>query len=576
MPVPNVVELRSVGKEYPFLNKAPQEHYKDNAQGFWALKDISVDIYKGQIIGIIGRNGAGKTTLLSIISGALMPTSGKININGRVLGLFNLGIGFLDELTGKENIFLNGAILGAAKKEIDNQLNLIIEFSELGDFINMPLGAYSQGMRLRLGFSIIANLDFDILLIDEVLAVGDALFQNKCFERLIDFKRLGKTLIITTQAMDLVERLCDKVILLGHGSLLFNGEVLEGINRYRKLLNTEKFFVGLPQREEAGLIENTMKWAVDISDWDNKFGGKEIVINSVEFINKYGVRALRINTRDALKIRVSFTVRDRVERPHFGVAIFKKDGVYCYGPNTKFDEYVIPELRLGKGYFILVYRRLLLAPGEYKVSVAIWDKNETLAFDYHYGCYELRVTGFGNKKGGFLNMPFKITYLDGGYNFFTFFTNNRNRADINLDLLQDKFGQTLDGKSIRVEYVNFLDHSGNKKDIFMTNECAKFIIGLDFRKLPDKGLYLWFGIYRDDGIYCQGVTILLKGCKNYSILFPKLALLPGSYRISIGIWGSIKREFLMYHHGVYPFKMVFNKQDHGTIYLEHKWRWGVS
>jgi hypothetical protein len=131
-----------------------------------------------------------------------------------------------------------------------------------------------------------------------------------------------------------------------------------------------------------------------------------------------------------------------------------------------------------------------------------------------------------------------------------------------LDLLQDKFGQTVDDNNIRVEYVKFLDHSENRKDIFMTNERVKCIIGLEFKKPVNKGLYLWFGIYRDDGIYCQGATISLKDCKNYSI--------------SIGIWDSIEREFLMYHHGTCLLKMVFNKQDHGTIYLDHLWKWKVS
>lgn len=568
------IELVSVSKKYPF--QTGEKNKKVASEDFWALKDINLDIDKGQVVGIIGRNGAGKTTLLNIIAGILTPTEGNISVNSKVVGLFNIGIGFQDELSGKENIFLNGAIFGADRREIENRLGSIIEFSELGNFINMPLGSYSQGMRLRLGFSIIANLDFDILVIDEVLAVGDALFQNKCFERLIDFKRLGKTLIITTQAMDLVERLCDKVMLLDHGSLLFGGEVLEGINRYRNLLNTEKFFVGLPQRKRPGLIENTKKWADNISDWDKKFGGKEIVIDSVEFEDKYGAKTSRINTQDILRIKVSFTVRDRAEKPHFGIAIFRKDGVYCYGPNTEFDGYIIPELRQGKGYFILDYPRLLLAPGDYKVSIAIWDKNESLAFDHHYGYYELVVTGFDNKKGGFLNMPFEISRSDKGYKFLSFFANKRDKVGINLDLLQDKFGQTLDDNNIIVEYVKFLDHSGNRKDIFMTNEHAKFIIGLDFKKPVNKGLYLWFGIYRDDGIYCQGATISLKDCKNYSILFPKLSLLPGLYSISIGIWDSIESKFLMYHHGIYLLKMVFDKQDHGTIYLDHKWRWEVS
>ncbi|MDD5097392.1 MAG: ABC transporter ATP-binding protein [Candidatus Omnitrophica bacterium] len=568
------IKLTGVSKKYS-LAAGPRSK-KAATEDFWALKDINLDIDPGQVVGIIGRNGAGKTTLLNIMAGILTPTAGNISVNGKVIGLFNLGIGFQDELSGKENIFLNGAILGAQRREIEGSLNSIIEFSELGDFINMPLGSYSQGMRLRLGFSIIANLDFDILVIDEVLAVGDALFQNKCFQRLIDFKRRGKTLIITTQAMDLIERLCDKVMLLDHGFLLFSGEVLEGINKYKSLLNTEKFFVGVTKQKKPSLIENTKKWADNISDWGNKFGGKEVVINSVEFFNQAGRKTNCINTQSALRIKVSFAAKDRVEKPHFGVAIFRKDGVYCYGPNTKFDNYIIPELKQGEGFFTLDYPSLLLAGGEYKVSVAIWDENESLAFDHHYGYYDLVVVGEDHQAGGFLNMPFEISYSGAGCGFFSFLSRKRKKTDINLDLLEDKFGQTLENNNIKVEYVKFLDHSGSKKDIFMTNERVKFTIGLEVKQPVNKGLYLWAGIYRDDGIYCQGLTLPLKGCKNYNILFPKFSLLPGHYCVSLGIWDSVENKFLMYQHGVYLLKMVFDKPDHGTIYLGHKWRWENS
>jgi lipopolysaccharide transport system ATP-binding protein len=565
------VEAVSVGKKYPL--QARQPHHKAVSEDFWALKDINVNIDRGQVVGIIGRNGAGKTTLLNIIAGVLNPTEGEISVHGKVVGLFQLGIGFQDELSGKENIFLNGAILGAGRADLEDRLGQIIAFSELGDFIDMPLGSYSQGMRLRLGFSIIANLDFDILVIDEVLAVGDVLFQNKCYERLIGFKRDAKTLIITTQAMEFIERLCDKVILLDHGSLLFDGNVTEGVNKYRNLLNTEKFFVGSPQPIKQSLIENTKKWVDNMSDWGNKFGGKEIVINAVEFSNKYGVKTNRINTRGALRIRVSFEVKDRSERPHFGIAIFRKDGVYCYGPNTDFDGYVIPELTQGKGHFTLDYPSLALAPGDYKISIAIWDKSEALAFDHHYGCYDLRVTGPDNKKGALLNMPFEIRLPGIGRRFISFFARHSNATDIHPDLSQDEFGHTLDGNSVGVAYVKCLDHDGNKKDIFMTNERVTFAIGLNFKKPLDKSLSVWFGMYRDDGIYCQGVTMPLRNRKSHCLLFPKLSLLPGQYRISIGVWDPVEGKFLMYRHGVYPLKMVFDKKDHGTVYMDHTWQW---
>jgi lipopolysaccharide transport system ATP-binding protein len=556
--IKKAIELKAVSKKYPYS-------FKD----LWALQKVSFDVFQGEILGIIGRNGAGKTTLLNIIAGVLSPSEGKIFPAGRVLGLFNLGMGFQDELTGRENIFLNGALFGAAKKELEAKLESIIAFSELGDFINMPLGTYSQGMRLRLGFSIIANLDFDILAMDEVLAVGDALFQDKCFQRLMDFKRAGKTLVITTQSMDLIERLCDKVALLDHGHLLLHGDTLEVINKYRALLNTEKFFVG-PVKKNTDLVENTKKWANDLSEWGNKFGTKEVIIESVTLINKWGWKCEKINSGDRLKIKVHFVAKNSVKEPHFGVAIFRNDGVYGYGPNTAFDGQRIVEVKQGKGWFSLHYKKIFLAPGEYFLSIAIWDKNETLAFDYHAGFYKLTIVGSCNRANELLNMPFKFHPKN------CINPKRENKRSLNLSVLNDKWGQKIETGEIVVESVKLLDYRNQARGRFMTNECIK--LAVDFSKLiiSDKDCYLWIGIYRDDGIYCQGVTRRLNKNKSFKIIFPKFSLLPGGYKVSLGIWDNSLHKFLMCHHAVYPFRMVFNREDHGTIYLEHGWEWGHS
>jgi ABC-type polysaccharide/polyol phosphate transport system ATPase subunit len=316
-----VITLRGIGKKYQFT-KSTGRNTDIDLVNLWALKDVSLDVHRGEILGIIGRNGAGKTTLLNIISGVLSPTKGKMEANGRVLGLFNLGVGFQDELTGRENIFLNGALIGAARKELENKLDSIIDFSELGNFIDMPLGSYSQGMRLRLAFSIMVNLEFDILAIDEVLAVGDALFQSKCFQRLAEFRREGKTMVITTQDMLLIERFCDRVALLNHGLLVFSGEAKEGVNTYYSILNTEKFFVA-PMENKAKLIESTKKWSEDVCNWGKQLGTNEVAIDSARFTNRFGFISNKIKTGGYLKIRVRFNALNVVKNPHFGIAIFR-------------------------------------------------------------------------------------------------------------------------------------------------------------------------------------------------------------------------------------------------------------
>jgi len=552
----NAIVLKDLSKRYSFTTPSVKARRKGLGD-FWALKEVSLSVPKGEVLGIVGRNGAGKTTLLNIIAGTLSNTQGECYVDGKVLGLFNLGVGFQDELTGRENIFLNGSIIGATTEGLNNRLSAIIEFSELGDFIDMPLGAYSQGMRLRLGFSIIANLDFEIFVIDEILAVGDTLFQNKCFERLMDLKRKGKTLIITSQNMNLIERLCDRAIVLEHGGLVFSGDTLKAINQYHKLLNTSRFSVGpIPTTE---LVENTKKWTDDRSSWGERLGTKEVTITRVRLLNRFGFETTKIKTQRPLRIKVSFLVKNTIKTPHFGIAIFRDDGVYCYGPNTKFDGYKVNELKPGKGTFTLDYNKVLLAPGRYRISVAVWDKNETIAYDYHKGCYKLLITGNGKAKEGLLNMLVKS------------FQKTTDSIP-NIDILGDRWEESFGDRDISLKSVRLLNGKGTEEKTFITNETLNLRVNFNNFKLSGRNYYLWSGIFRDDGIYCQGTVIPITNNRHFDIVFPNILLLPGGYRFSLGIWDKKEKRFLMCHHGIYKFNMVFNKQDHGTVYMPHRWR----
>lgn len=245
----SIIQLENVGKKFILSHKKDGllEHFLPNISAqktneeFWALKNINMEIGKGKIIGIMGRNGAGKTTLLNILTGITTPTEGKVKISGRVSSLLTVGAGFQEELSGKENIYLNGAILGMSNREIERKYKNIVEFSELDGFLDVPVNTYSQGMRMRLGFSIAAHVDFDILLIDEIIGVGDASFQKKSYERIVDFKRENKTMVITTQNLDVIERLSDKVYLLENGRIEAEGSSDYVVERYLKLLSEKKF-----------------------------------------------------------------------------------------------------------------------------------------------------------------------------------------------------------------------------------------------------------------------------------------------------------------------------------------------
>jgi ABC-type polysaccharide/polyol phosphate transport system ATPase subunit len=559
------ISAKSVSKKYPVQSKY-QAGRHGNAGDFWALDEVSLDIPTGKVFGLIGRNGAGKSTFLNIAAGVISPTKGVCSVSGRVVSLFSLGVGFQDELTGRENIFLNGTLLGATKDEIRGRLDNIIGFSELGDFIDMPLGTYSQGMRLRLGFSVIANLYFDILLIDEVLAVGDTLFQNKCFEKLIEFKRSGKTIVLTSQSMDLIERLCDEVGVLNHGRLLFNGEPATAIGKYHALMNSERFFVGLAPND-ADLVQNTKKWAEDISCWGRKLGTKDVVIGSVKFIDKSGQICKTIKSGDPLKVKVEFTVKEEVKEPHYGVALFREDGVYCYGPNTAFDGHFIPGLRKGKGNFLLHCDELLLAPGKYRISVAIWDRKEVIAFDYHDACYELAVSAYDNRNNELLNMPYKLKssrIIDR-----VWFMKPRKALAQDLSFPDDSWGKKREAEWVDIRSVRLLNSNGENSEVFVTDELATVMVSLSARL--KKKLSLWIGFFRDDGIYCQGLSVPMGKRNDFGIEFPSLPLLPGNYFLSLGVWDESINKFAMSHHGLYPFRMVSARKDHGTVYLKHRW-----
>jgi len=561
-----VVELSNVGRK--FIKKDsdvgfPGENLNEQ---FWALKNIDMHVFEGEIIGIIGRNGSGKTTLLRVISGIIPATEGNINIKGKVSSLLTLGSGFQDELSGKENIFLNGSLLGLNKHQTENKFKDIVNFSELGDFINEPLGSYSDGMKMRLGFGIAINIGFDILAVDEVIMVGDVSFQKKCFNKLLEFKKQNKTLIISTQSMDAIERLCDRVILLEGGRINFIGEVKEGIDRYYKLLNQKKF---LERTLRTNLVLDTKKWATDVEDWGLKEGTKEVKITSVELFNGWGKVRNIFKSNDKLRIKVNFNAYNQIENYHFGIALFREDGVYCYGPNTKFDGYKLDRMHKGKGFFSLGYEKLNLCLGIYYLTVAVWDEHEKFAYDYHKCCYKFKVTG-GSCNNQLLNLNYQLKPT-----IVSLFKNNNYLSLVDINYLHDKWGREERSDVVQVNYVLLLDRSGFKKDTFFTDRYMNIKINFDIKnKILDSDLLLWVGIFRSDGIYCHGVARRISNKDSIiSLTYPHLELLPGKYNISLGFWSKNKKSFISYKHGIIPFKVAFTKKDHGTVYLKHRWEW---
>jgi len=558
-----ILELKNITKKF-ILKDADNSYFGSE---IYALKDINIKVQPGQIVGLIGRNGSGKTTLLNIIAGIMRPTLGEIKINGKVSCLISLGVGFQNELSGRENIYLNASLLGMTKDEIKNKFNDIVEFSELESFLDLPLHSYSQGMKMRLGFSVAINVDFDILLIDEIISVGDISFQKKCFEKIEYFKRQGKTMIIASQSMDLIERLCDKVILLEKGELIKYSEPKEAIENYLAILAEKKFSELYPRRVAVDIT----KWWAKKEEWGIRRGSGGAQITKVEILNAQDKNTDTFNSGESMKVKVDFIINRRVYEPHFGVAIFREDGVYCYGPNTYFDGYRFEEIKEGKGYFTIIYKKLNLMPGDYRISVGIWDKTENYPFDYLPGFYKFKIIG-DNGTYALLNLNYKWINKNGEFKIdLKNLYNNFKKIIFNLDKYSNEFFEK--NSKIKIKKINLKDKKGLFKDSFDYDDTLIVEIELDYNGFIEKPYFIWIGIFREDGIYCHGVfRKLTTEERKISILYPRIKLLRGRYHISSIIFNE-DMSILDCCYGICYFEIYTHKKDHGTVYIEHEWSW---
>ena len=318
---------------------------------FWAVKDVSFEIEEGGIVGIIGRNGAGKSTLLKLISKIAYPTYGVIKVKGRISSLLEVGTGFHEELTGRENIHLNGSILGMTKKEIKAQMDSIIEFSGVEKFIDTPIKKYSSGMRLRLGFSVAAHLDSEVLLVDEVLAVGDVDFQNKCLKKMDNLREGGRTVIFISHNLEAIESLCQRVIWIDNGQIKEDGESGSVIKNYLSAYVHEQNKV------------------FDFNDIAARGGNGQLRITGLQFLNLNKKPVEYIRSGDSLIARIAYSANEEIKNPHFALEIFTEYGTKITSFNTWLSGFNISSLPIGKGSIELVINSLDLFPGRYFVSL---------------------------------------------------------------------------------------------------------------------------------------------------------------------------------------------------------------
>jgi ABC-2 type transport system ATP-binding protein/lipopolysaccharide transport system ATP-binding protein len=352
------------------------------AETFQALKGVSFNVEEGRTISIIGENGSGKSTLLKILAGISRPTSGDVITRGRISALIELGAGFHPEISGRENIFINGIILGLTKKKIQEKLDDIIRFAELEDFIDNPVKSYSSGMYMRLGFSIAINVDPDILLIDEVLAVGDASFVPKCLDKINEFKRNGKTIIFVSHDLSTVERISDEVIWMKEGKIQMRGYPKRVVDAYLEYIGKrdEKKAEVQHQEEEKEAEEKR----------EERWGSQEIEIHNVKMIDKDGKEKYIYDAGEPCSIQFGVHARKAQEDFVFGIGIFNTEGLQCYGTNTFIEEYKSAGIS-GKGNVCVHIPALNLINGSYFLDLAV-HKRDGYPFDYHHFQYSFKVT----------------------------------------------------------------------------------------------------------------------------------------------------------------------------------------
>jgi lipopolysaccharide transport system ATP-binding protein len=372
----------------------------------WALNDVSFEVERGEMLGIIGPNGSGKSTILKLISRILEPTSGSITVDGKVSALIELGAGFHPDLTGRENVYLNGSILGLSQEEMDARFKEIVAFAELERFIDMPLKIYSSGMYMRLGFAIAINVEPDILLIDEVLAVGDESFQKKCLAKIEEFKQQGKTMVFVSHGLETVRKLCDKAIWLEEGEIQSMGSPDKVIYDYLDDLR-RKEGVALDEKHRHLRYELEEQWL------ENHWGSGEVEIYDVQLLDGEGEERHVYQTGDTMRIRLYYEVKESyLPQPPlpggessltFGVGIHRSDGLHIHGTNT-LARGIHYDARVGKGVVELEYGELPLSTGTYAVSVGVWPGDKwQLPYDMHSRMYQFSVWGAGDE--GLIALP---------------------------------------------------------------------------------------------------------------------------------------------------------------------------
>ena len=393
------VEVKDVEKHFKVymdkgstLKERAIFHNRNRHENRQILDGISFEIPKGQAVGLIGRNGCGKSTTLKLLTKILKPNSGTVKVEGRVSSLIELGAGFHPDMSGRENIYINATIFGLKKEEIDERLEEIIRFSELEEYIDNPVRTYSSGMYMRLAFAVAINVNADVLLIDEILAVGDANFQAKCFNKLREIKASGTTIVIVSHSLGQIEQICDRSIWICEGKIAMEGRPKEVHLEYLDYMNTQR----IDQQEKERLRLQKLELQNMQAEEEKKrkakikrYGSEDAKFTQIKMLDADGKEQTTFRTGEKMVLDLSYHVEKKVTDAVFGYGIFRSDGLWVYGTNTRIDR--VDNFDIDKdGRFVITMPELNLIPGQYWLDITI-EYGEGNPVDYYKEALKFEV-----------------------------------------------------------------------------------------------------------------------------------------------------------------------------------------
>lgn len=404
-PSDRMKEALGLGKK-----KKHREHY--------ALNGVDLTVYQGEAVGIIGTNGSGKSTILKIITGVVSPTEGRIEVNGRISALLELGAGFNMEYNGIENIYLNGTMIGFSEKEIDEKLQDILDFADIGDYVYQPVKTYSSGMFVRLAFAVAINIEPEILIVDEALSVGDVFFQAKCYHKFEEFKQMGKTIVFVSHDLSSISKYCDRVVLLNQGNKLGEGEPKEMIDAYKRVLVGQ---YEVPEEEESLLEDGQPKTAAEssIEQGSNQgqnpevleYGNKEANITEIYMCDEKGLRTTAVMKGGSFTIHMKVKFEKDLPSPIFAFTIKNIKGVEITGTNSMVEKAFLEPVKAGEEKDISFTQKMMLQGGEYLVSFGLtgYEGDEFVVYHRLYDALNITVISDKDTVGFFdMNSDVKI------------------------------------------------------------------------------------------------------------------------------------------------------------------------